>query len=84
MTCLKLCKVVLIFSRMILNFPTNNNQRRHTSTTIRHKFIGAMVSEMTTHFEAKKGHVLTLGKFYKITLTEKYTLHRQELGHVFE
>ena len=39
---------------------------------------------MTTHFEAKKGHVLTLGIFYKITLTEKYTLHRQELGHVFE
>ena len=65
-------------------FSAKYNQRRHTSTTIRHKFIGAMVSEMTTHFEAKKGHVLTLGKFYKITLTEKYTLHRQELGHVFE
>ena len=29
-------------------------------------------------------HVLTLGKFYNIIHTEKYTLHRQELEHVFE
>ena len=31
-----------------------------------------------------KCHVLTLGKFYKSTHTEKYTLHRQELEHVFD
>ena len=35
-------------------------------------------------FHPKKYHVLTLGKFYNITHTEKYTLHRQELEHVFE
>ena len=35
-------------------------------------------------FHPKKCHVLTLGKFYNITLTEKYTLHRQELQHVFK
>ena len=27
---------------------------------------------------------MTLGKFYYIAHTEKYTLHRQELEHVFE
>ena len=43
-----------------------------------------MVSEMATHFSPKKCNVLTLGKFYNITHTEKYTLHRQELEHVFE
>ena len=43
-----------------------------------------MVSEMASHFSPKKYHVLTLGKFYNITHTEKYTLHRQELEHVFE
>ena len=43
-----------------------------------------MVSEMASHFSPKKHHVLTLGKFYNITHTEKYTLHRQELEHVFE
>ena len=32
----------------------------------------------------KKCHVLTLGKFYNITHTEKYTFHQQELEHVFE
>ena len=35
-------------------------------------------------FHRKKYHVLMLGKFYNITHTEKYTLHRQELEHVFE
>ena len=35
-------------------------------------------------FHPKKCHVLTLGKFYNITHTEKYTLHRQELKHVFK
>ena len=40
---------------------------------------------MTTHFSSKKKcHVMTLGKFYNITHTEKYTLHRQELEHVFQ
>ena len=39
---------------------------------------------MATHFSHKKMYVLTLGKFYNITRTEKYTLHRQELEHVFE
>ena len=34
-------------------------------------------------FHPKKCHVLTLGKFYNITHTEKYTLHGQELEHVF-
>ena len=43
-----------------------------------------MVSEIATHFSSKKCHVLMLGKFYNITHTEKYTLHRQELEHVFE
>ena len=42
-----------------------------------------MVSEMATHFSSKK-NVLTLGEFYNITHTEKHTLHRQELEHVFE
>ena len=31
-----------------------------------------------------KCHVLTLGKFYNITHTEKYALHRQKLEQVFE
>ena len=31
-----------------------------------------------------KNVVLTLGKLYSITHTEKYTLHRQELEHNFE
>ena len=35
-------------------------------------------------FHPKKCHVLTLGKFYNITHTEKYTLHRKEPEHVFE
>ena len=35
-------------------------------------------------FQPKKCHVLTLGTFYNITHTEKYTLHRLELEHVFE
>ena len=35
-------------------------------------------------FHPKKCHVLTFGKFYIFTHTEKYTLHRQELEHVFE
>ena len=35
-------------------------------------------------FTQKKSHVLTLGKFYNITHTEVYTLHHQELQHVFE
>ena len=35
-------------------------------------------------FHPKKCHVLTLGNFYNITHTEKYTIHRQELEHVFE
>ena len=39
---------------------------------------------MATHLQHKKCHVLKLGKIYTITLTEKYTLHRQELEHVFE
>ena len=38
---------------------------------------------MATHFLPRK-YVLTLGKFYNITHIEKYTLHRQELEHVFE
>ena len=43
-----------------------------------------MVSEMATHFSHKNCHVLTSGTFYNITHTEKYTIDRQELGHVFE
>ena len=43
-----------------------------------------MVSEIVTHFSNKKCNVLTLGKFYHITHTEKYTLHLEELVHVFE
>ena len=43
-----------------------------------------MVSEIATHFSSKKCRALTLGKFYNITHTEKYNLHRQELEHVFE
>ena len=39
---------------------------------------------MATHFSHKKCNLLTLGKFYNITRTEKCTLHRQELEHVFE
>ena len=35
-------------------------------------------------FHPKKCHVLTLGKFYNITHTEKYTLHRQELELKFD
>ena len=35
-------------------------------------------------FHPKNCHVLTLGNFYNITHTEKHTLHRQELEHVFE
>ena len=35
-------------------------------------------------FHPKKCHALTLGKFHNITHSEKYTLHRQELEHVFE
>ena len=35
-------------------------------------------------FDPKKCHVLTMGKFYNVTHTEKYTLHRQELELVFE
>ena len=35
-------------------------------------------------FHPKKCHIMTLGKFYNIAHTEKYTLHRQELEHVFE
>ena len=43
-----------------------------------------MVSEMATHFSHKNCHVLTSGTFYNITHTEKYSIDRQELGHVFE
>ena len=35
-------------------------------------------------FRPKKYHVLMLGKFCNVKYTEKYTLHRQELEHVFE
>ena len=35
-------------------------------------------------FHPKKCHFLTLGRFFNITNTKKYTLHRQELEHVFE
>ena len=35
-------------------------------------------------FHPKKRHIMTLGKFYNIAHTQKYTLHRQELEHVFE
>ena len=35
-------------------------------------------------FYPKKCDVLALGKIYNITHAEKYTLHRQELEHVFE
>ena len=35
-------------------------------------------------FQPQNCHVLALGKFYNITYTEKYTLHRQELEKVFE
>ena len=52
----------LSFRRLYYNFPTNNNQRRRTSATFRHKFIGAMVSEMATHFLPQKTsyHFITL------------------------
>ena len=44
-----------------------------------------MVSEMAPDISPSiKCHVLTLGKFYNITHTEKYALHRQKLGQVFE
>ena len=36
-----------------------------------------MVSKMATHYSPKQCHVLTLGKFYNITHTEKYILHRK-------
>ena len=39
---------------------------------------------MDTHFSHKKCHVLTLGKFYDIIHTQRYTVHQQELEHVFE
>ena len=35
-------------------------------------------------FHPKKCDALALGKIYNITHAEKYTLHRQELEHVFE
>ena len=35
-------------------------------------------------FHPRKCHVLTLGKFHNITYTHRYTLHQQELEHVFE
>ena len=35
-------------------------------------------------FHPKKRHIMTLGKFYSIAHTQKYTLHRQELEYVFE
>ena len=35
-------------------------------------------------FHPKKRHIMTLGKFYNIAHTQKYTLHRQELEYVFE
>ena len=35
-------------------------------------------------FHPKKYYVLTLGKFYNMSHTEKYTLYQQELEHVFE
>ena len=35
-------------------------------------------------FHSKKCHVLTLGKFYRKTHTEKFTVHQKELEHVFE
>ena len=57
------------------------NQRKRTSATIRHKFIGAMVSKMATYFPPKTMSCPNVGN---ITHTEKYTLHRQELEHVFE
>ena len=44
-----------------------------------------MVSKMAADFSPSiKCHVLTLGKFYNITHTEKYALHRQKLEQVFE
>ena len=39
---------------------------------------------MATNFSPKTFYVLTLGKFYNIAYTEKYTLHRQGLDHVSE
>ena len=35
-------------------------------------------------FHLRKRHIMKLGKFYSIALTEKYTLHRLELEHVLE
>ena len=42
-----------------------------------------MVSEMAAHFSLQKISCPDI-EFYNITHTEKYTLHRQELEHVFE
>ena len=82
MTCLKLWNVGIYLFANDTKISRQNNQRKRTLATIRHKFIGAMVSEMATHFSPKKCHVLTLGIFYNITHTDKYTLHWQELENV--
>ena len=83
MTCLKLWNVGIYLFANDTKISRQNNQRKCTLATIRHKFIGVMVSEMATHFSPKKCHVLTLGIFYNITHTHKYTLHWQELENVF-
>ena len=60
---------------------TNNNRRRRTSATIRHKFITAIVREKK---HSKKCHVLTLGKFITLPTLRSTPFHQQELEHVFE
>ena len=50
---------------------------------IRHKSIGEQSQRWLFTFQPKMCHVLKLVNYLNIPHTERYTLHRQELQHVF-
>ena len=86
MTCLKLRNVVVI---NLLADDTNVFQQITTKEDALQlqsdiNSLEQWSQKWLLTFHPKNCHVLTLGKFYSITHTEKHTLHRQELEHVFE
>ena len=86
MTCLKLRNVVVI---NLLADDTNVFQQITTKEDALQlqsdiNSLEQWSQKRLLTFHPKKCHVLMLGKFYNINHTENYTLHRQELEHIFE
>ena len=61
-----------------------NHKRKRPSAKISYKFIGVMDSEKSPYVSPKKkSHVLKLRKCHNIKHTERYTLDRPGLPHIF-